>query len=311
VSPTTRAALLAALAIACTGAVTHVAAQGAGSSASTVLRIPPAPRPLALGNAFVAVRDVWAVDYNPASADVDQLTVAAAYQTLPVGASAGAVALAAPLRPGLGLAISTRFVDYGEVEVIEPDPTFPVGHPTGATASGGEVTVLLGVVLLRGPLRLGAAGRWLRLDVAGLSDQAVAADLGAALSLAPWLELGASVQNLGGEVEAGRGAPLPRTVRAGAAIRRDAGPVTALATLEARRRESAAGFGGGVELSGGTGGVHAMARLGYEDRPGAGDAYAPLVFGGGVRVDRLTVDLAYRALGPLGSTRQVGISYRF
>jgi hypothetical protein len=305
------ATVLTALALASTGEVAAVAAQGAGSSATTVLRIPPGPRPLALGNAFVAVRDVWAVDYNPASADDGQLALAAAYQTLPVGVSAGAVALAAPLRPGLGLVISTRFVDYGEVDVIEPDPTLPVGHPTGGTASGGELTALVGLVLRRGPVSVGVAGRWLRLDVAGLTDQAVAADLGAALSLTPWLELGAAVQNLGGELEAGRAAPLPRTLRAGASIRRGAGPVTALAAIEARRREAATGVGGGVEVSGGAGSVRAIARVGYEGRPGAGDAYAPLVFGGGVRVDRIAVDLAYRALGPLGSTRQVGITYRF
>jgi hypothetical protein len=195
--------------------------------------------------------------------------------------------------------------------VIEPDPTLPIGHPTGATERGGEVTLLAGGALGIGPLRLGLAGRWLRMDVAGLVGDAFAADAGAALAVTRWLQLGGSVQNLGGELEAGRAAPLPRTVRMGASARRAVGPVAALLAVEGRRREERTGVGAGLELAGGTAGIDAAARLGYESRSAPGDAYSRLVFGGGVRVDRLSVDLAYRALGPLGATRQVGIGYRF
>jgi hypothetical protein len=217
----------------------------------------------------------------------------------------------APVGRGIALGFSTRFVDYGEIEVIEPDPTLPIGHPTGATATGGELTTLVGGVMKRGPLALGLAARWLRLDVAGLVDDAFAVDAGVALTAATWLDLGASVQHLGGEVEAGRAAPLPRTVRLGAALRRDHGPVAALLAVEARRREERSGVGLGLELTSGSETIEAVARLGYESRAAPGDAYARFVFGGGVRVERVTVDLAYRALGPLGATRQVGISYRF
>lgn len=305
------AVLLTTLALAAALAPATAAAQGAGSAASTVLRIPPAPRALALGNALVAVPDAWGVEYNPAGAAVDGTALGAAYQALPVGASAGAVVLGLPLGHGLGLALSTRFVDYGEIDVIEPDPTLPIGRPTGATATGGELTALAALALRRGPVRAGVAGRWLRLDVAGLADNALALDLGLALAAAPWLELGAAVQNMGGELEAGRAAPLPRTVRAGAAIRHEGGVVSTLLAVDARRRESRTGMGAGLEVSGGSAGVRAVGRIGYESRAASGDAYSRLVFGGGVRVDRLSVDLAYRALGPLGSTRQVGVTYSF
>lgn len=303
--------LIALLASTCLLVPATAAAQGAGSAASTVLRIPPAPRPLALGNALVAVDDAWAFEYNPAAVAVDGLTLAAGYQTLPVGAAAGAAVIMSPVRHGFTLGASTRFVDYGHIDVIEPDPTLPIGHPTGETATGGELTALVGGLIRRGPVRIGLAARWLRLDVAGLVDDAFAMDGGVALAAAPWLELGASIQNVGEKLEAGRAAPLPRTIRAGAALRRPHGPVDGLLALEARRREGRTGVGAGLEVASGGDAIQAMARLGYESRAAAGDAYSRFVFGGGVRVERLTVDVAYRALGPLGATRQVGVSYRF
>jgi hypothetical protein len=304
------ALLLALLAAIVSGAAPPLAAQGAGSGASTVLRIPPAPRPLALGNAMVAVRDAWALEYNPAGA-MDGPTVGAAYQALPVGASAGAAVFVAPVRAALTLGLSLRFVDYGRIEVLEPDPTLPIGHPTGETATGGEQSILAVGALRWRAFRFGLAGRWLRMDVDRLADDVLAADAGVAVAVTPWLNLGAAVQNLGPDLEAGRAAPLPRTVRAGASVRRGVGPLDALLAVEARRREARTVFGTGLEMGVGGDGFAALARVGYESRAASGDAYSRVVFGGGVRVDRVGVDLAYRALGPLGSTRQVGVSYRF
>jgi hypothetical protein len=292
------------------GTTAASAAQGAGSGASTVLRIPPAPRPLALGNALVAVPDVWALEYNPAGAGTEA-AVAFAYQGLPVGAMAGAAAVVAPLSRTVAFGLSARFVDYGEIDVIEADPGSPVGRPTGATATGGELTTLAAVSAGLGRVRWGVGGRWLRLDVAGLTDDAFAVDAGVSLAAAPALTLGAAVQSLGGDVRAGQPAPLPRTVRAGAAVRRPLGPLEGLLTVEARRREARSGVGAGLEVTGGAEAVRGTVRLGYESRAAAGDAYSRLVFGGGVRVDRVAVDLAYRALGPLGSTHQVSVAYRF
>ncbi len=284
--------------------------QGAGSGASTVLRIPPSPRALALGNAMVAVQDLWSREYNPA-ASAETIVVGAAYQTLPVGASAGAMALTAPVRSDLVLGLSLRFVDYGEIDVIEPDPTGPVGHPTGATARGGELAALFGGAATVGPLRLGLAGRWLRLEVAGLVDDALAADAGAVLDVGRGLSLAASAQNIAGTLEAGRAAPLPRTFRGGASLTGARGPLSGLLAIEGRHREARTGVGAGLELGAAWDSMEAVGRLGFETRPHSGDAYSRFTFGGGVRVDRLSIDLAYRALGPLGSTRQVGIGYRF
>lgn len=284
------------------------AAQGAGSQASTLLRLAPGPKPLALGDAFVAVRDPLALEYNPAAVTAGGLS--ASYQALPVDASAGAAG--ATFDAGLAtLGVSVRFINYGTIDVIEPSGTLPIGEPTGETATGGELSALVGGGMKVGAARLGVAARWLRLDIAGLSDDAFVADVGALVEATPWLSLGASAQGLGTAVEAGRSAPVLRTVRVGAAARRRLLGLDALVTVEARRRESRTGAAAGVELRGGSERFEAAFRMGYETRPDPGDVFSPLVFGAAVRLDGLTVELAYRALGPLGETRQLGVRYRF
>jgi hypothetical protein len=284
--------------------------QGAGSGATTVLRLAPSPRGLALGGAMAAVADAFALEFNPAAVGLGPAAAAASFQALPVDVTAGAAVLGFAA-PGGAAAVSLRFVDYGEVDVVEEQPGIPVGSPTGGTATGGELTAVAGYAFAAGPVRLGVAARWLRLDVAGLTDDAVAADLGAVLEARDWLALGAVVQNLGPDVEAGRAAPLPTTMRAGARITRTLGPLDALLAVEGRRREERNGLGVGLELGAGPPSLRAEGRIGYETRGAAGDAYSRLVFGGGVRVDRLAVDFAYRALGPLGATRQFGLAFSF
>ena len=286
-----------------------VRAQGAGSGATTVLRLSPDPRALALGHAWAAVRDPAAVEFNPAGM-TGPASIMASYQSLPLDVAAGSALLVVPVgRVAVGA--SLRYLDYGDVPVIEEQSGLPVGSPTGGVASGSEVSALVGAALALGPVRVGIASRWIRQDVAGLSDGTAAVDAGMIWGPVAWLDLGASVQHLGPDVEAGRAAPLPRTVRVGAAVRHRLGPVDVRVVGEVREREERRGAGFGIE--GGTGGegFAAVLRLGYETRPDPGDAFAPLVVGGGLSLGPLAVDLAWRALGPLGSTRQVGLRYRF
>lgn len=285
------------------------AGQGAGSSASTLLRLAPGPRPLALAEAFVAVRDPLALEYNPAALAVGGIT--ASYQELPVDASAGATTVTFPAGPA-ALGVSLRFVNYGEIDVVEPVDGLPVGEPTGETATGGELSAVLGGGVRLGPARLGVAGRWLHMDIAGLADDAFVADAGVLLEPVRGLTLGASYQGVGTELEAGRAAQVLRTARFGAALERWYGrTVKAIVTVEGRHREDRLAGAAGLELRGGTARLEGALRVGYETRPDPGDAFSRFVFGGGVRLDALSVEFAYRALGPLGETRQVGVRYRF
>ena len=302
--------LLALAAAAGSAVATPLAAQGAGSAASTVLRLAPAPRALALGGAMAAVADPFGLESNPAlTGRTGGAAAAASYQALPVDVTAGAAVFGGGV-PGGAAALSFRFVDYGDIEVVE-EGTPPVGVPTGETATGGELSALAAYAFDAGPVRLGVAGRWLRMDVAGLRDDALAADVGALIAPLDALALGVAVQNLGGDVRAGRAAPLPTTVRAGARLSGTLGPVETLLAVEGRRREARNGLGLGLEIGAGGPALRGDVRIGYESRAAAGDAYSRLVFGAGVRVERLTVDFAYRALGPLGATRQFGIALLF
>ncbi len=290
-------------------AAAPLSAQGAGSGATTILRVAPGPVPLSLGNAYSAVRAPLALEYNPAALTGPH-GFAAAYQALPGEASAGAALLTRPFGR-LAVGASLRFLDYGDVAVVERSPSLPVGTPTGGTATGGELSALVGASMAFGPLRAGAAGRWLRQDVAGLSDQAVALDAGLLLAVTPAVDIGASVQHMGPKIEAGRPAPLPRTVRLGAAVRGRLAGLDLLVTAEAREREARRGAGVGVEVARGWDGGEAALRLGYETRPDPDDVFSPFVVGAGVRLGPLGVHLAWRSLGPLGTTRQAGLTYRF
>lgn len=304
------AGLLACVLVGLAASHRPLAAQGgAGSGATTILRVAPGPRPLALGNAYSAIRAPLAMEYNPAGLP-GLRSAGASYQALPVDASAGAAFLALPVGP-LSLGASLRFLDYGDIAVVEPDGALPVGRPTGERVGGGEVSALVGAAVGSGPLRLGLAGRWLRQDVAGLTDDVLAVDAGLLVRVTDRIDLGAAVQHLGPDLEAGRPAPLPRTVRIGAALRGQLWGNELLVTAEAREREERRGGGLGVELARSWGDAEAALRLGYETRPDPGDVFAPLVVGGGVRLGPLAVDLAWRSIGPLGATRQVGVRYRF
>lgn len=284
-------------------------AQGAGSGATTILRVAPGPVPLSLGNAYSAVRAPMAIEYNPAGL-AGPHGLAASYQALPEGVSAGS-ALLTRARGRVSLGASLRFLDYGEIQEVERDGSLPIGAPTGGTATGGEVSALVGASMAVGRVRLGAAGRWLRQEVAGLSDQALAVDLGVVVAATGALDLGASVQHLGPDVEAGRAAPLPRTVRVGASLRHHVGGVDLLLTAEAREREERRGAGFGIEAGRSWGDAGAALRIGYETRPERDDIFSPLVVGGGVQLGALGAQLAWRSIGPLGTTRQIGLTYRF
>lgn len=283
------------------------AAQGAGSSASTLLRLAPGPRPLALAEAYVAVPDPLAIEYNPAATTPGGL--AAGYQKLPVGASAGASMVTFSAGPA-ALGLSLRFLNYGEIEVLEPSDG-PIGTPTGLTATGGELSALLGGGVSLGPARLGLAARWLHLEVAGLSDDALVGDVGVLVEPFRGLTIGAAFQGFGQTLDAGRSAPVLRTLRVGAAVERWYGrAVKVVLSVEGRQREERLGGGAGLEVRAGGERLEGALRIGYEVRPDADDAFSPLVFGAGVRLDRLTAEFAYRALGPLGSTRVLGLRYR-
>ncbi|HEX7118988.1 MAG TPA: PorV/PorQ family protein [Longimicrobiales bacterium] len=309
----TARSLLLALAATAVSA-TPAAAQDPGATAAPVLRLAPAPRALALGGAYASLSDALSAFYNPARLAAASPAATLAYRTLPVEAGVGAAALAMRLGPGT-LGAGVQFLNYGEIDVVEPDPATggEIGVPTGERVGGGELVVTAAYGLrLPGRIEVGVAAKLLRLQLAEAAATGTAFDLGAGLEVLDGrVTLGAAVQNLGADIGPGRDAPLPRRVRAGAALHLD-GPAGFQAVLVAEALEEGGAVAplGGIEIGrAGPGGSALVGRLGYDGSGGAGGP-DPLVAGAGLALDGVTLDYAYRELGALGSAHVFGISLR-
>jgi hypothetical protein len=292
------------------------AQDGAGASSAILLQLAPAPRPLALGGAYAAfARDPYALFYNPSRLAGTPPAVGAAYHAYPVGVAAGSIAATLPF-DRLALAVGVHYLDLGEVEVVEPDPAYAGqrGRATGEVTDGGEVLAVVGGALELGPsVRVGAAAKALRFGLAGASDQGFAVDLGATASLLGGrVQLGAAVQNLGPDVGPGRRAPLPRTVRAAAAVDIvDLGGVRTAVGLDAVHVEQRLAIAAGLEAGYRAGaGLALLARAGFDGRARTGDAASPVTVGGGIAFGRFGLDYAYRGAGPLGATHHFGFSVK-
>lgn len=292
------------------------AQDGPGTEGAQLLQLSPAPRAVALGDAYVALSGGLALFHNPAGLAGAPTSVSLAYQTLPTEASAGLAFSAFRLGPG-AFALGVQFLDYGSVDEVKPDASGLLGVPTGVQVSGGEVAASAGYGLQLGWLRLGAAARLLRVDIAEVSANTGVFDAGIAANfLGRRVTIAGALQNMGRAVAAGRTAPLPLTARLGLAIRGQPAPNRrgTLAFELTSRRSDLGGpapvtAGAGVELAGLWEGVWFLVRGGYRQKVSAGDAGSGLAVGGGIRLGSLLVDYAYRPMGPLGATHHFGLTY--
>lgn len=301
------------------GVTGRLTAQETGSTAATVLRFAPSPRALALGGAYSALADEVSIFYNPARLAVATPAVGASYRSLPVETGLGSTSFALRMGPGT-VGGGVQYLNYGEVEVFEPDPASggEIGIPTGERVGGGELAVTFGYGWSApGGVQIGAAAKLLRLQLAEAVATGAAFDFGAGFELLDdRLTLGAAVQNLGADLGPVRASPLPRWIRAGAALHID-GPAGLRGTLVAEAIEGggtvtpAIGFEAGLEAPGD---ALLVGRFGY-DGTGTGDGQAgrwPAHFavGAGLILDGLTLDYAHRSLGVIGTAHVFGLSLR-
>jgi len=101
-------------------------------------------------------------------------------------------------------------------------------------------------------------------------------------------------------------------LRAGAALRLE-GPrgLRTVIVAEALEQRGAVSPLGGIEVGAiGPGASALVGRIGYDGSAGEG-ARDPIVAGAGLVLDGLTLDYAYRALGPLGAAHIFGVTLRF
>ena len=313
--------------VACTLAAGWAApgsAQSDAEAGADVLALAPSPRATALGGAYAAGApgDPFALFHNPAGIAGPRAAdrhgaigwvLGGAYRAHVGDAASGSLA-ARFVAPGGAAAVALRYLDYGAVEEIVPDPAFggERGMATGARVRGTEVALSTAYAFEVGVVALGAGLDVVRTDLVDLDAVAVAGAAGARVGL--WdgrLAVGAAVQNLGSDGGPGRDAPLPRTYRGGVAL-----ALAAASRLRVRVAADAAGpwdrirpaLGAEVGLVG-NGGVVLEARLGWDGSVGRGDALEEFSYGGGIALGALAVDYAYRGVGVLGDAHQIGVRY--
>jgi hypothetical protein len=292
----------------------------AETRAAVLLTLPASSRGLALGDAWGAVADdESALFYNPAQlARVRGIAVGGSLQNYIASTTLGAVAVALPLKYGT-VGLGLQLLDYGTAdEVVPADGTGgQVGTPTGSTVTAEDMAFTLGYGIALGSrheLRVGAALKYARQEVASYSGGAVAGDIGAAYTLRSGWDVSAAVQHMGSKLTLAEvSAPMPLTWRAAIAA-----PVMQLDAFTLRPMAEARQVSG-AEVTGvfategtwrtGTGSTVLSARAGYAFRAST-DARAPLTVGAGITLGRLQVDYAYEGFDLIGgATNRVGVRF--
>ena len=263
-------------------------------SASILAAVPGSARAAGMGGAGAAVvGDAGAVFTNPAGlATIHRLAVEASYESYPSGSTLSTGALA--LRAG-------RFT-WG----------------AGAAALGQAYTSadLLGVsslVFRTGLAAIGTSVKYVRETVAGTRADAWAGDVGLAIAVFDLMALGASVQNIGGDL--GGGSHLSRRTRAGFTMNYvdPQGSYRLLTTVEGQWPSRGTGGGSpflvlGVEGGVVTPGLGLLARVGYVGHS-VTTAASPFTWGGSLELGRLHLDFAYRADDALGARQRMGLRW--
>ncbi len=288
-------------------------ALAAQSEGSVLAGLPGSTRSAGLGGAGAAlVGDAGAIFSNPAGlATIRHVAVEGSYEQYLAGSTLSAAAAAVRLGR-FDWGVGAQALDYGSEPEIVPDPSTGGrrGMPTGATFRSADLLAVSSIVFRYGLIAVGTSGKYARQIIGGYTADAWAGDAGIAIALFDIMALGASVQNIGGDL--GGGARLPRRTRAGFTMNYvdPQGTYRLLTTLEGQWPS-----GGGAVLVAGvegglvTRGVGIVGRVGYAGRAAANDA-SPVTFGAGVELGRLHFDYAYQGFDALGGgTHRVGVRW--
>ena len=310
-------ALLAlALAAAPAAAPAQTIDRSNGEAGAPILQLTTTPRAAALGGALTAASGVTSIFANPAGAvTVGRFEAQLAGQTLFEGSKAGSMALGVR-RHAVGLALGIRYLDLGSVDEVVCNGCGGRGTPTGQRLSANEQAFALAGAVELGRASVGAALNYYSTTLAEASGGAASFSAGVRGRLSSKLVLGASVQYLGGQVDVGGfGAPLPRTVRAGAELR-PLGPGhervhLLLAADYAAVRGAPGRVGGGIEAGVADPATQllAVARLGYLSRAGGDFDQRPLTLGLGLRFHQVSLDYAYQGSEVLSSQHRLGLTF--
>jgi len=253
-------------------------------SSLSIASLSGSTRSAGLAGAGVAIMgDAGAIFINPAGlATVHRTALEGSYEASPGGTSVSSAAAAVRLGR----------LDYG------------IGGRTvhlPVTTTGTDVLAVSALVYRLGMIAVGTSLKYVREGAAVPIEEAWAGDAGLAIALFDIFALGASVQNIGGNVGGG-GHLLPRLTRVGFTMNfvDPQGTARLLTTLEGQWPEGqkaviVAGAEGGIV----THGVGMIARLGVSGGSSSRDL-SPIAAGAGVAFGRLQFDYAYRSFDTAG-----------
>ena len=148
-------------------------------------------------------------------------------------------------------------------------------------------------------LGLGMTLKAVRDEIFGSGKSAFAADFGSLISLGKW-RLGASVENLGGEID--DGVRLPRTIRAGAGYTYSGFSLLTQFRRNLVEKQDSLDFGAEYGL-----GDKTFLRAGYRTEENSGGFSAGL----GVKLGGLKIDYAWVPHESLGNSHRISTGYRF
>src|SRR3989442_3358575 len=268
-----------------------------GEAGAPILHLTTTPRAAALGGALTAARGVTSIFANPAgAATVQHFEAQLAGQALFEGSKAGSMAVGWRVH-SVGLALGIRYLDLGSVDEVVCNGCGGRGTATGQSLSANEEAFALVGAVERGRASVGAALNYYSTTLADASGGAASLSAGVRGRVSEKLAVGASVKYVGGDVNvAGFGAPLPRTVRAGAEFQ-PLGPTherlhLLLAADYAAVRGAPGRAGGGLEvgLRDPGSGLLAVGRAGLEAQGRRGFSWRRPSLGVGLRVRPVCLD---------------------
>ena len=320
-----RGALLLALLLA--GAPRAAPAQATGTTAGALLAIPATARSLGLGGAYTAVvGDEGNIFVNPAGlAGIAHAALGVSYEKYLFDSylvSGGVAVRSGRLDLGLGV----EMLDFGRDTVYRPDPLFGqtrgVADPGGAMVGAYNAAATGAVAWRLGMFSLGGSVKYLKEhmsipDTTLYDASGYGFDVGGAFAFFDIAAFGVVVQNLGPDLKTntGKGAPLPRTVRAGFSLNvvdpQGTPRLMVVGDWVSPRGAKAYwifGVEGGI-VAGGASGVGLLGRAGIATGQAPSDRKA-LSLGGGLVFHNLRIDYAYQGFSTLGTaTQRIGLRW--
>jgi Uncharacterised protein family (UPF0164) len=284
-----------------------------GKTAASELKLGLGARPVAMGEAYVALADdLNATAWNPAGlAQVTNYQAGFMHNMYVADTAMEYVAYAQKLFEGAGLGANVAYLSYGSIEKVEMGTTIPevVGEFTPSVLI---VSVGYGQQLLES-LSLGATIKYFNQNIDTVSYSAIALDIGAQMKVGiEGLQLGLAIQNLGTQIAESN---LPMNAKAGAAYlipvrfsENDNWNVLCDVNLP---------FGDVNYTSANLGTEYwynnlVAARVGYKIKDtGDLEGVTGLTAGVGAKLSMINLDYAMLSYGDLGLTHQIAVSVNF